>query len=466
MIFSVLLLNACGDDSDSINGGNDIDFPSVALTQIGALDEGTVTVKVTPDRNTVRYEYILSTEENRAAFENGTLENITVVNDGQEKEYTFAGLPTNEERTLFARAYDRAGRAGAVASLRIDDYTSGNNDDLFWMNAEALMISANVASFEFSISEYVYKGSYCIDVAGRLEDFENDLIEGAVSFSELDISAHTRFDLTPETDYAFYMKGYDRLNNLTVLKEVPFTTLAESEVPGVSLGMVSQDAYNTRFDLIPNANTSMMIVNIDYTDAVPGALEEAWRGNVVGMFEYWGSSEYNGTMMQQNGTMNANIVDPYMTLDMTYNVYVMTYDLNSKPLNFQKLSYSTTQYDSALPKATMSATVAPLPNGGTFTVTPSSNTLGVFLTLYTKAMYDELIEFGEFTDEMFIEDVVNRGIDNADGMFQYGNSVFTATNTDEAVEAGTPLILLGVPVNANGLQGLGDLYKLEFTSGN
>lgn len=91
--------------------------PAAVQIEIGDKTLETIAVTFTPNSNSVSFEFAIGLESDLAAFDDGTLDGIVKVDNGDVKNHTFENLMDGAEYVVFAAAVNADGVRGATESM-------------------------------------------------------------------------------------------------------------------------------------------------------------------------------------------------------------------------------------------------------------------------------------------------------------------------------------------------------------
>lgn len=468
------LLDGCKDPKDIYLTETE---PTVALLQKDAAKRNSFTITFTPG-NAVAYEYVCTQEDNREGFVGGSIEGIVKVDNADPADIEFTGKAPQTTYTIYARAFDAQGRRGPVASIMVQTMPDfADSDDL---KAETAYTTNSSAGFRITGPLNFYKFEYALGTATDKQAFEDGTLEGIRERAESADYVANYFDLTPETDYVFYYRAYNRANVPTDVFEIAVTTKADGEGPEVAFEVVDIDVYVGNFAFTANSHCARYVISLS---SVGGTFdvglddEFVSSGDTERVFQALLST---GSAYQATGTARqllpiytppmddpmgvlANYYPPVLEAGIDFYAYVGMYDSDGKYAGAVRYEYSTPEYDETLAPAEVTAVATNITSSGaTLEFTLSSNTLGFFFDTIDADAYDQAVATGKWTSynpdgtttlvdfhENFLRDMFFSRPDSGQGYFwrYYKNPTSFIDNT---MEPGQRFYIAICPMNANG----------------
>lgn len=448
--------------------------PSVVLT-LKNTGIDIFTIGIEPD-NAASFEYAVSADGDRKAFVNGTMPGIVKVESGDQKDVEFTGLASEATYTVYARAFDGEGNSGPVAQLRVTTVRGPIVTDKIATDMQYVTDSS--AGITITSSTDFYRLDYAI---GKPEDkaaFEAGSLDGIEKrFEYTDHYTANIFDLEPDTDYVFFVRGYDRTDFPTITFERPFKTYATDGCPAVAIA-TEIDILEGNFSYTPNALCGKMIVALHGKGAYDGLVESpaSHRGNIM---QFLPAMVETGLATLVEGSYSATVNmppldaedmlatyytmygDPVLQTDYEFETYVLLYDGDGNPFGVQKKIVSTGEYDPDLPAAVVTATIKNISAyGATYEFSIDDSTFGFFFDTVDADWYDNEIKTSEDFYENYLRDTFfERG-------YWWRHHDNPAPYTDRSAAPGMRCYLAICPLNANGVSDpdWGKLYLKEFTT--
>ncbi len=224
-----------------------------------------ISVVFTPDANTASYKIAIGTKEDRAKFEDGTLEGIETISEKEEYPKTFSGLEFLKEYTVFAQALNIKDIPGEVTELKATPEVDYPHVGVFIKDINTMYcITTSIPNDQVS--------SYYILTAGKNVYFEFVELYESFGISEeefiqmLGLSADERatnvFALSgqPRFDQMFVIAVYDSNGDLHDIIYEDFKTPAlEPGLPlpedvTIAVGNITDKSAVIKFT--PGANTA------------------------------------------------------------------------------------------------------------------------------------------------------------------------------------------------------------------
>lgn len=440
-----IALSGCGD-------GDEIRItPGAATLSLERLKVGTDSfeVQVIPTNETLRWEYAIGNESDRAAFMQGTLEGIRSEQGNEICRLTFSTLESNRDYTLFARAYDRIDCPGSVASLRVKTFREG-------FSVEAQYLTSQSAGFVVLSDPDWNSFRYAIGRADDRQRFIDGLLDDETVVETMTWVINC-FGLEPQSDYVFYVQPYDRLGMPGELHEIPLTTFAPDQCPGVEASITRIDVYSGTYRVVPNERCSSFnaVVFPSYTagEIVP----PGYAGSIMDfMVNYVGDGTlgYSGRK-----TIEFDYITSDLKPDLELDFYVLVFDEDSEPWGVYKFPASTPGFDLKAGEASCRIAISDLTaKGATCTYTANEQTLGVFFEILEADWWDGFIQTDDYYEGWLLQYF------HYSGYWKHLGSGGNFTYTEPRAKANTRYYAAAVPINANGIQGSGPVVLEEFTT--
>lgn len=438
---------------------------SITIEQKGNQVKDQLTVTFKPSGSADKFSFAIGNESDREAFENGTMTGIIYSDDSEELTHTFSYLDPDKYYTIFAIAYNAEGKSGAVASKVLRTF-SGDFD------AEIRFLTDKAAAFTVTVSDKYYKYDYALAKAEDKQAFEDGSFEGIESKIEgTPYFTNTFFDLTPNTNYVFYVRATDRSDIKTHVIEIPVRTLIEDMCPGISFKVNSIDLYTGNLTYTLNNLCGGIGVMVEDNSAQATMINTNWRGDIYSMLQAWANVQ-GQLLLSNNREVNVERTtagllvsgpialggrpDPF---DYPFTTYVLLYDKDGKPFGVDKFDYKTPSLNAAaLDAEPLSITI------------DNKSTPGV-------ARYD--LEFNEHTKYVLFETFTADYIDGKNGnpptekeIYEHLAGGYFIKGTGPAYlnekvsgYTGQDLYLIVAPMNENGLyHGVKKLLYYRYTA--
>lgn len=456
-----LLVTSCNPKEGDGTTGKDT--PIVQVQIVGEPTATEVTVKVVPEKGTVKYRFALGAAEDEATFLANAMAGTEEVVGDVEKTKTFDELIPSTKYFLYAIGENAAGEQGPLTARLVKTYT----DDFL---VELYYVSDNSAGFSIVNTNDYYQYSYALGSPADKQKFEDNELDGTVTKPELFDWCANYFDLTPETEYVFYVRGYDRAGGMTKTFEIPITTYAvgSDKIPNFTFENGETNCLVQNYILTPNDKCGQIVLHQQLKGAQDAIFfgENNWKGKLLEMFDTWKDMSGANSTMCYTATGEVLKAMPY-TMEMEFNqeldVYVVAYDAALKPFFVKKFKNTTPGLD-----ATAGTSVA-----GDFTITVTDAMAGSVTTQITHTSDNVMAYYYDIVDAAYYDSEV---AGNSDPYFMHNKLVggpvvyntrdYTDTYTGDDVKANTRYYLVVCPFNVNGprTDGWGELAKVEFTT--
>lgn len=447
--------------------------PIISITVLeSAASTDKITVKFEANETTSRYSYAIGTAADEAIFLEGNMPGTHNVSGNAPTEFTFDALNVATEYVVFAIGYDSKGKPGALSKV-----IASTDADSFIVTQR--YVSDVSAGFRIKCSDDFYQYKYYIGTADDKEAFLNDEIEDMVLVSETFDWTENRFDLTPDTEYVFYVVGYQRTDAETRLFEIPFKTAKSDEIPNVTIEMGVKDFYTQNYTITPNAKCKKIVMSHkrsrDYDPFIYG--KNNWAGDLMTMYHAWSGypeaeiTEMTRTYSATDKVLNATTFIPEFGLDESLDIYVLIYGEDYQPFCVKKMLTKSPSLNPNLGKAKASdfdVTINSV-NGTTqtidFTVKYSGQDMSGFLfDIIDKEYLDKEMAKPGF-DPYFLHNTLYAAISTGT-TFVYKETDFTTATTDKALKINKEYYIGICPMNANGpvAGGWGEMVLKEFNT--
>lgn len=441
----------------------DQNAPIVQVQLVGNPNATEVTVKVVPEKGTAKYRFALGAKADEAAFMANSMAGMEEVIGDTEKTKTFKDLIPNTDYYLYAIGENADKVVGPLTARLIKTESNDFNVELYYL-------SDNSAGFSIKNTNDYYQYIYALGSPADREKFENNELEGTVTKTELFDWCVNYFELTPETEYVFYAKGFDRSGGETRVFEIPVTTYAvgSDKIPNVTFEIGETNILAQNYKVTPNDKCGQIVLFQQlkgYQDAVFFG-ENNWKGKMVEVLDAWKDMSGSGGTMCYTATGEVLNAMPY-TLDMEFNaaleVYLLVYDAGLKPCYVKKFKNVTPGKDETAETSKASDFTINVTNAMAGTVTcnikhTSDNVMAYYYEIVNADHFDKVIATNP--DPYYMHNQL------AGGSVVYKSKDFTDTYTGADVLANTRYYLVVCPMNVNGPRegGWGELAKKEFTT--
>ena len=474
-LFAIASLFASCKDGETIYEAGDTQSAKVELASVGDIQEDSATVSFTPSSNTIKYEYAIGQESDREAFNKGTLARETKEGNAA-MEYPFTSLEKNSAYMVFARAYSAEDVPGPTSAIIVHTFASEND----------IIVSENFTGYEsFSVGisaiptyyavEYKMVTSVSEAVIAAFESGEAD--PGKVTQESLFKKFYaTFFDLEESTSYYLLLRGKDRLGNWTKTFVYETKTKAKSEGPSIEVTFDYNEFWLTGITFEPSANTGVYF--LWYVEQ--GALENyylsmpSYAGDYFSYMKDLYSSGYNDRNIY-NKKESLPYVNDGMELEKGYEIHILLTDKQGNPTSTIRKRWNTPEFDENAGNAKVEIAVVPTATGGKYTFTPNDNTMGFFCETYTAELIDGNDEWnpGAKDDEWIVNNLLGYVYSASyiiGTQWQYRSADFPEfwpcyweDASGGEYESGTEFIVAVVPLNKNGLYGVGEVTKFRYT---
>lgn len=406
-------------------------------------------VLFTPSENTSCFEYAVGYPEDYARFANGEMEKVSI--EGNEPvEVSFDELNPLEEYSVFAQAYDSDGKAGSVSVLGFSTLDDKLNIEPDYITDDAAGILVNFSDATYELEYYFGKAEEKdAFMAGETESkYFTDQTGNNYGYAIVD----NHFNLDSDTEYAFFLKAYDRSGKMTYM-DYYFKTLKSGECPKVSLNTEKLDVYKGTYTFTANDLCSKMAIYLCPKGETDGMFYADGLGQVKKTVDVWGSIGYK-TNVSMDKTYTFDYYTSGMKCGVDLEMYVVTYDDEYYPVGLQHFEVRTPDYDENAPSCTVGIEISDVTTvGATYTYRPDENVLAFFYETVDADWYDNFRKTGEWHEFYLHEYLVESGY------FAYcGGNTEPVTFTEYTGVSGYRYYAAACPVNANGI---GDGWQSE-----
>lgn len=459
------LLSGC---SEEVTYYDPVKFPEVEIRQVGSSNEKSVVALFTPDVLTSYFVYAIGTEADLESFEKGTLTSIRKQMGNEPLEYTFEYLDPDNSYVIFARGYNANDEPGSVSSVKVKTFTES-------FSVKVQFVLDKSVGFTVAHTDEFYKFHCYFGKPGEAGEFEKladaDSDELSVYTERTPEYSQYYFDLTPDTEYVFYVRGYDRSNTPTKTFEVPVVTKVEDSCAGIyDFKINTLDLYLGNFTYTFNDKTTRSVMAIEEVKSLTAMLD-SWQGNIYEMLKSWSDlGSVTDAINNTNKVFTMSYYTPHLLLsnisrspfDYPFTVYVLLYDENG-PCGIDRVKYATPAFNPNAGEADVDIKVTNIANSeATYTFTPNEHTNCFFFETFYAKYIDEGINYeGVFqgipTDEYLLKVLKTK-------YFSYGGSPVTYRENTTGYE-GMDLYVIAAPINENGLvDGTAGLKRLKYTA--
>lgn len=472
-LFAFASLFASCKDGKTIYDADDNQSAKVEIASAEFIHESSATVIFTPSSNTIKYEYAIGQESDRAAFNDGTMARET--KEGKESmEYTFTSLNVNTAYMVFARAYSVEDVPGPTTSLIVHTFNNEIIVNESFTGYESFSVGISAIPTYYAVEyKMVTSLDNAVVKAFESEADDPDKVTQESLFKEFHV---TFFDLQESTKYYVLIRAKDRQGNWTKTFIYETTTKAKSEVPSIDVTFDYNEFWLTGVTFEPSDNAGAYF--LWYVEQ--GALENyflsmsMYAGNYFDyMKDQFGNINYNGNVYTDKASLP--YVNDGMDLERGYEVHILLIDRDGNPSSTIRRQWNTPSFDEGAGTAKVGIEVTPTALGGKYTFTPNDATMGFFCETYTAELIDGNDEWnpGAKDDEWIINNLMNYVYSAPyiiGTQWQYRSTDFPefwpcywedASGGD--YESGTEFIVAVVPLNKNGVYGVGEVTKFRYT---
>ncbi len=324
--------------------------PTVQVELVGTPDPTQFTVTLKPDADVAKYIYALGTEDDKATFLAGGLAGTQTVLGAEERTEEYTGLDAKTKYVLYARAYDADGEPGPLTARLIETYTSDFTVETYYITDES-------AGFHITNTNDYYQYAICLGAPGMKADFEDNLMEGIITYTEQFDWVENYFDLEPNTEYTFYAKGWDRSGRATKTFEINFKTYEQNsdEIPNFTWEAGESDFFEHHYIVTPNSKASRVLFYWMEPDAYDDVIygPNNWQGKLLEMFDAWKDTADMGFTQcyYADGVLDAAPQTTDMELGVEMEVYIMAYNEKLEPTTIKRYYVNRPDFQEGLPTA-------------------------------------------------------------------------------------------------------------------
>lgn len=352
ILILVLLLQACSDENETIVFENP-SLPTVTIEQVGESGETEVTLKFLLSEQSAGFYYAVGGTDDREAFKEGTLSSIQQVKENGTKEIVIDGLQPDSVYTVFARAYDAENQKGPLAEMGF--ITLDKDLQAHPVRAKVQYITCTSVAFTVHPENYYYKFEYALGKAGDKEAFEKGTLGEIVTQEQMDKFTVSYFDISPATDYVWFLRAYNRADKRSQTFEAPFTAAAAGSVPEISMHIDNINIYEGSYTFIPNAYCKRFGVMVckkgDYDSKFYN--KYTCNGDILLKMDEFVNLPFGSPLTMAEGSNTAKIqyFTPQFKLDAELEAWAILYDQGDKAFGVQRMEMKTPAYDNSLGEA-------------------------------------------------------------------------------------------------------------------
>lgn len=389
MLAVVLPLTSCEQIEEVI-----VSQPRVSIEGAGMPTQQECKVRFTPSEDALSYVYALGTVEDAEDFSVGIMDGMVTVDGNEANEVLFSELTANNEYCVFARAFDEGGEPGPVST-----YLFKTNQDNFKLTTQYLTdCSAGIKI------EYVGTYSRVDCYLGNAEDKE-EFLAGNLKDTSLFDRAYTEFytnnfDLSQNTEYVLYVRGFDRYNTAVDYREFQFTTLKEGDCPKVEMETAFVNIYKS--DLIFTANDKTgNILTMCSTESSEGMIA-AKRGDIIGTMTASMADRLYGVVTTAAPCQERTYHND-MIIDDEFIFYTIATDKSGSPVGLYRYKYTTPSFNENAPEGKVEIVVSDIKNNGAkYTFKCDENVFAFLYGTVDADWYDNFKETSEEWTETYI----------------------------------------------------------------
>lgn len=421
----------------------------LATVSIERLPSDTTECKFSlkPSENATYFYYLMSETDQTEAFLAGEAAGIMRMEGNQPSELVFEKLDPKTTYHLYAIAYDEAEKQGVLATVKFRPDDGG-------FKVEQEFVLKNSAAIKVKLGDEYKRIAYYFGkpedrqafIDGSLEILAMDKIIGEYTF--------TYYDLQPDTEYAFFVVGYNILDIPTELNEVTFRTPAEGAGPEVTLTTDHSDIYRSNFTLTPNEHcfaATAYVCDKGYRDELIYH-QSHFKGDVMGMLYTWQGETVQSIPQPSTEPLPLEFFTPALQPEFEIEILALLFDENLNPIGVQRILTKTPAVNpNAVDPKTISAEIVIsdiYKKGATYTITPSENAFAIMYDTVDGDWYDDIKETSEYYETLVNDEIFKQG-----RYWSYTNK--TVTFTEKGGKANTKYYAAACPMNENGPLGGG-----------
>lgn len=429
------------------------------VVRIAAVDDtqvGAVSVEFTPEEGTAKFSYAIGHSEDFESFRDGTIPGYTTVPNGEPLKVTFEDLDLGQDYTVFARAYDAKGEAFAPSQFGIKTSSSDFVVSKYY-------VTDFTAGFRVKTTDDYYKYAYYLGKPGELEKFKNDETKNTVVLNTVEY-VYNYWELTPDTEYTFYVKGWDRNEVETEVFTIYFKTepTGSDAIPNVTFTPGRADFFIQEYTITPNAKCKRIVLRqtTKGLDSETMTNKYGYKNDVMNMYDIWKDTE--AEMMKcyvaTDKTLIAQCETKALELNAELDVYVVIYDENYVPSSVKKFDMKTPDRDPNASTDGMEVNIEmkkKAQDGVEFDITTNEAVRFYMMDIYSDKAYKKVLSAaGEDYDprETFQKDLLSRP---SSTVWMYDSRLYPGRYDEEAFKFGETYHLVVAPTNVNGPYGDG-----------
>jgi hypothetical protein len=309
-------------------------------------------------------------------------------------------------------------------------------------------ISPKSAAFKISASTDYSSFIYSIGRPTDRKAFENGTLAGTVMKEDIYSLTYNAFDLQPDTEYAFFVRGTDRAGVQTKVFQINFTIPKAEEVPFGEFSVNYIDQYAGEYLVTPNAKCGKLLFFISDEGKMDNIMfgDMNYAGDLIRCLTDWERTNFNGVIVAENAELKATNFTTGLLADTPLDVYVMSYDAEGVPANVIKYSVSTPAYDASLPEANVGVTISAITaKGATYNFKADDNTLGFLYETIEADWYDGAVSDGTMDAEKLRNQLFTKGF------WKYCAGPLDYSWVEETAEASKRYYAAVCPINFNGV---------------
>jgi hypothetical protein len=379
-------------------------------------------------------------ESDLADFEAGTLDGIVAFDNNNAESNRFENLDPDTSYTVFARGVGKDGTNGETSTLAVR--TEAKYLDLA-IGIEESTVVEEYAKFAFTPGADVANYSVALGKASDLAAFEAGTLTGIVKYTNGKKQSKGFDKLTPNTEYTVFAQGVDSDGNKGEVTTYVITT--QKDEYKLLLTIHDINALVVSFTVAPPSTATRYIAMFALADNWEGQMGDSYEDKVKALEEA-SSGQYNTDPITSSMKLSGYSGEKYICVSITYD------ENGGKHLS--ELPFETPAYDSSapMPGAMKLSLLDVQDKTATFSVLMGENTVGFFESVYKKADYETA--FANNKDAL-IQDIAQNGYSE---IADYPQDKWNLSSP------GTDYVLVAIPMNKNGLEGIGDVNTLEFTT--
>lgn len=477
----LLLFTACSEKDPIYNPvSEETTHPTVTIILDEEPDADKVKVTITPSQYADKVEYAIGKSTDKDKFNDGSLSRRTSDNNEPVTD-TFDSLDSGASYMIFARALRTVGEqdiAGPTTTHLIHTFNGELAITQNFVGVESMAFNIQAIPTYVNV-EYMLATDANKATIDYFESTETDpeergkIVEKYVSRETF---SATFFDLLPNTTYYFLVRGEDRLGNRTKTFVYEATTYSKTEAPYVEASMDFNSFWLTGITFTPNDATKKYYLNF----VGAGAL----NGFYMSMAMYCGDYKLYLSRSAANDPNNIyNSIEAEMPfvngefdLDAEYEVFILVFDHDDNPVSVQRFYWQLPGLNHETGTAKVEINVEPTNKGGKYTFTPNEHTVAFVCETFTAELIDgnDPVNPGAKDEEWIRNFLTNRlyGYSMSAGGTQWHYKYFapyywTGTWEDDSADdatypSGTELEIIVMPMNENGLLGIGELTRKRY----